>query len=275
MKINTTIKMSLFYLLVIVILVVELFPIMLIILTSFKDRMAIWTAETPFQAFTPTLDNYREILIRRPFLNRLKNSAIIALFTTFFSVGLGAMASYGFSRFTFRGNYILSLLILASRMVPPITLAVPFFLLMMNLGFLDTYASLIIAHTSFNLPFVIWLTLPFFKSIPKSYEDAALIDGCNRLQTFLLIFLPLVKPGLVVASIFSFIFSWNDFLYALILGSSDLRTAPVAITGFMGQYGPQWGPMTAGGTIILLPVLVFVLILQRHIIHGLAFGGID
>lgn len=275
MLMKKNMKVILFYLLVMILLVVELFPIMLIILTSFKDRMDIWTAETPFQAFTPTLDNYREILIRRPFLNRLKNSAIVALFTTFFSVGMGTMASYGFSRFTFKGNRFMSLMILASRMVPPITLAVPFFLLMMNIGLLDTYASLIIAHTSFNLPFVIWLTLPFFKSIPKSYEDAALIDGCNRLQTFVRIFLPLVKPGLVVAGIFSFIFSWNDFLYALILASSDLRTAPVAVSGFMGQYGPQWGPMTAGGTIILLPVLVFVLILQRHIIHGLAFGGID
>jgi len=264
-----------FYLLVLLLLVLQLFPIYIIISTSFQSNLDIWASMSPFESFTPTLDNYRYVLFRRPFLQRIRVSIIVAVFTTIFSVSVGALASYGFARYKFKGNKSLSMAVLATRMIPPITLCVPFFMLMSAIGLLDTYSGLIIAHTSFILPFVIWLTLPFFEKIPQAFEDAALVDGCTRLQSFYKIFLPMVAPGLVVAAIFSFLFSWNDFIYALILGSSRIQTAPVAVSGFIGQFGPEWGAMTAAGTLVIIPVFVFAMILQKYLIDGLTAGGID
>ncbi len=266
-------KKVLFYLVVLAILVVELFPIYMVVSTSLKPKIKIWTSISPFESFKPTLTNYQNILFERSFLDYLKNSGIIAIVTTIISLGLGSLAAYGFARFKFRGSGTLSLGVLVSRMIPPITLSLPIFLLVSRMGLLDTYGALILAHTSFSLPYVIWLLIPFFKGVPGAFEEAAMLDGAGRLRVFISIFLPLVAPGLVVAAIFSFIMSWNDFLYALVLTSSTIKTAPVAVSGFMGQFGPDWGMMTAAGTIILLPVFLLALLLQKYIIQGLTFGG--
>jgi multiple sugar transport system permease protein len=267
-------KKVIFYISVLILLLIELFPIILVFLTSFKSQIDIFNAN-PFSAFMPTLDNYKEVLIDRTFLNNLKHSMIIALVTTTISVVFGVMASYSFARFKFKGDQKIGLAILASRMIPPITLSVPLFLLMRKVALLDTYFGLILAHVSFIMPYVIWMTLPFFQGIPKAYEEAALIDGCSRFGAFLKIFVPLVAPGLVVSATFSFLFSWNDFLYALILAGSELKTAPIVVSGFIGQFGPKWGAMTAAGSLILIPIFIFALILQKYIISGLAVGGID
>ena len=267
-------KKSLFYTVVVILLLVELFPIMLVLSTSFKPSQSIFD-KNPFAAFNPTLNNYKEVLLERDFLNNLKDSVIIACVTTVVSVSLGAMAAYSLARFKFKGNQKIGLGILASRMIPPITLSVPIFLLMRKINILDTHLVLILAHISFILPYIIWLTLPFFRSIPKAYEEAAMIDGCSRFNSFIRIFIPLVAPGLVVAGIFSFVYSWNDFLYALVLTGSDVKTVPIAVSGFIGQFGPKWGAMTAAGTLAIIPIFIFALTLQKYIISGLSVGGID
>lgn len=267
-------KKVLFYLAVIILLLIELFPIILVVSTSFQPRNLVFNGN-PFAAFKPTLNNYKEVLLERNFLNNLKSSVIIAVVTTVVSVGLGAMASYGLTRFNFKGNKKIGLGILATRMIPPITLSVPLFILMRRFNILDTHLVLILAHVSFILPYIIWMTMPFFKGIPKAYEEAALIDGCTRLNAFIRIFLPLVAPGLVVAGIFSFVHSWNDFLYALVLAGSEVKTVPIAVSGFIGQFGPKWGAMTAAGTLALIPTFIFALTLQKYIISGLSVGGID
>ena len=264
----------LFYFAVIILLLIELFPIILVVSTSFQPRNLVFNGN-PFAAFKPTLNNYKEVLLERNFLNNLKSSVIIAVVTTVVSVGLGAMASYGLTRFNFKGNKKIGLGILATRMIPPITLSVPLFILMRRFNILDTHLVLILAHVSFILPYIIWMTMPFFKGIPKAYEEAALIDGCTRLNAFIRIFLPLVAPGLVVAGIFSFVHSWNDFLYALVLAGSEVKTVPIAVSGFIGQFGPKWGAMTAAGTLALIPTFIFALTLQKYIISGLSVGGID
>ena len=267
-------KKFLFYFTVLALVFIELFPIFLVLTTSFKSQRAIFVSN-PFAPFTATLANYKEVLIERNFFSNLMSSVIVAVITSLVSVSIGAMAAYALTRFNFKGKKRIGLGILISRMVPPITISVPLFLLMLKLKILDTHLVLILAHISFILPYVIWMTLPFFKSIPEAYEEAALIDGCSRFNSFIRIFVPMVAPGLVVASVFSFVYSWNDFLYALVLAGSEVKTVPIEVSGYIGQFGPQWGPMTAAGTLALIPTFIFALALQKYIISGLSVGGID
>jgi len=267
-------KKIIFYTAVIILLLVELFPIFVVISTSFKPAQSVFDSN-PFAFFNPTLKNYKEVLFERNFINNLINSVIIALATSLISVSLGSLAAYSLSRFDFKGKKSIGLGILISRMIPPITLSVPLFILMRKIGILDTHFVLILSHISFILPFIIWMILPFFKGVSKAYEEAALIDGCSRMQSFIWVFIPLVAPGLVVSGIFSFVYSWNDFLYALVLAGSEVQTVPIAVSGFIGQFGPKWGAMTASGTLALIPTFIFALALQKYIISGLSVGGID
>jgi len=260
-----------FYPILIIIVSVELFPIFLIVTTSFKTNIEIWTSSS-FLILRPTLENYIGIFIKRPFAKYLFNSLIIALSSMAISVIFGSVASYGFTRFKFSGNKLLSIGILISRLIPPIALSIPIFLLMKKFALLDTHLALIIAHTTFNLAFAIWLMIPFFQRIPLELEDAARIDGCSHFSAFRKIFIPLAAPGLITTSIFCFILSWNEFLFALVLTSSEAKTAPLAISGYIGQFGLDWAKMTAGATIMLIPALVFTLALQKYFIEGLTFG---
>ncbi|WP_245530483.1 carbohydrate ABC transporter permease [Pseudothermotoga thermarum] len=190
------------------------------------------------------------------------------------SVTLGAMAAYGLTRFRFKINELIVFGLLMLRMIPQISLSVPFYMIFRSLGLNDTLIGLSLAHISFNLPYVIALLLPFFSSIPKEYEEAAKVDGCKGFQIFLRIFFPLASAGIVVATVFAFLMSWNEFIYALVLTGSKAKTAPVVVNAFLGQYAPLWGQLSAAGTIMLLPVFVVTLSLQKYIIKGLSAGGI-
>lgn len=255
----------------IIILIIELFPIAIIIMNSFKRDIDIWSAN-PF-SFKPTLDSYKKIFQRNDVLLGIRNSLIVSILSTSFSLIVGSMASYAIARFKFRYSKALSYSFLISRMIPQISLSIPLFMMFRSLGLTDTLIALIFAHMSFNIPYIIWVLLPFFSSVPLEYEEAALVDGCNRKMVFWRIFLPLVRPGLVVAAVFAFIMSWNEFLYALVLTSSQAKTAPVVINGFMGQYAPQWGQLAAAGTFMLIPIFVITLAFQRFLIGGIS-GGI-
>jgi multiple sugar transport system permease protein len=255
-----------------IIVAVELFPIFIIISSGFKRDLDIRNTN-PF-SFNPNLTSYERVLGKSDFLPSIKNSLIVGLSSTAISLLVGAMASYGISRFRFKGRKVVSYSFLVSRMVPQIALAVPLFMLFDSLAMTDSYISLILAYTSFNIPYVIWLLLPFFCSISYSFEEAARVDGCNRIQIFWKIFLPLTAPGLMVAAIFAFIMSWNEFIYALVLTGNSTKTAPISVNGFLGQYAPRWGQLAAAGTIILIPVIIFTLALQKYIIGGLTAGGV-
>lgn len=255
-----------------IIVSVELFPIFIIISSGFKRDLDIRNTN-PF-SFNPNVASYEKVLGKSDFLPSIKNSLIVGLSSTTISLFVGAMASYGISRFRFKGRKIVSYSFLVSRMVPQIALAVPLFMLFDSLAMTDSYISLILAYTSFNIPYVIWLLLPFFCSISYSFEEAARVDGCNRIQIFWKIFLPLTAPGLMVAAIFAFIMSWNEFIYALVLTGNSTKTAPISVNGFLGQYAPRWGQLAAAGTIILIPVIIFTLALQKYIIGGLTAGGV-
>ncbi|UXF01511.1 ABC transporter permease [Fervidobacterium riparium] len=273
---NTKMRKRLVNLLIIlvtfVVLVVELMPILVVITSGFKRDIDIW-ARGPFY-FKGTLDSYKAVLSNRDILASLKNSLIVGISSTLISIVVGAMASYGLTRYFFKLKETIAYMFLTFRMLPQISLVIPLFVMFNQLQLRDTLTGIVLAHISFNIPYVIWLLLPFFAAVPTDYEEAARIDGASEFTVFWRVFFPLVSPGLVVASVFAFLMSWNEFLYALILSSVNAKTAPVAVNGLLGQYAPKWGQLTAAGTIMLLPVFVITLSLQKYIIKGLVAGGI-
>lgn len=255
------------------ILVVELYPIFITLINGFRKDIVILSGR-PFEFSQLTLRSY-ELAFRNPgFVLGLKNSIVVGLLATLISVAVGAMASYGISRYRFRGRNILAYSFLVFRMLPQISLVIALYLMFKSLHIRDTIFGLSMAYVSFNVPYVIWMLLPFFTAIDRSYEEAAMVDGCSRWRIFWMIFLPLAAPGLVVATVFAFINSWNEFLYALILTGVSAKTAPIAINGLIGGDTLTWGQACAAGTIMLVPVFVFTVTMQRFLVRGIAAGGV-
>lgn len=223
--------------------------------------------------FTPTLDAYRA-LIAGNFLEPFGNSLMVSLLSTFFSLLLGVPAAWVLTRWRFRARRYVALWILVTRMAPPIAFTIPFFLAWRWLGLQDTIIGLAIVYLTFNLAIVIWLMQTFFSAVPVALEEAAWMDGCSLWHSFWLVSLPLVKPGLAATAILCFIFSWNDFFYALILTRTNAVTAPVAIVNFLQYEGWEWSKIAASGTLVMLPVVAFTLLVRRYLVHGLTAGGV-
>jgi multiple sugar transport system permease protein len=256
------------------VLVWTLFPIFWIATASFKTELSLYARPPQWLFFNPILDNYRRVLGNIPFLQYLTNSVVIAVGTTVGSLVLGVLAGYGFARFRFRGSDAVRFLVLVTRMAPRIVLLVPYYLMMQRLGLLDTYAGLLIAYISFALPFSIWLLIGFFMDVPVEIEEAALIDGCSRIGVLMRVVIPIVAPGLVVAAIFAFLVSWNEFLFALILSGVNAKTLPVVIAGFSTDVGPLYGEMSAAAVMVMLPNIVMTVALQRFLVRGLTLGAV-
>ncbi len=259
--------------------VVFFFPILLVVTTSFKAPADILAAP-PHWIFRPTLANYKALVGLQPsqfhidlFLH-FRSSVLAAGGATLCSLVLGVPAAYAFARLRFRGNLSLLLSLLALRMLPPIAIVIPLYLIMRSLRLLDTVSGLIVAYTTFNLPFVIWMMRGFFLDLPADLEEAAWIDGATRGQAFLKIMLPLSAPGLVASAIFALMLAWNDFLFAVILTSRTAPTLPMLVAGFITEEGVSWGIMMASGTIIVVPMLLFTLFVQRYFAAGLSTGAI-
>jgi multiple sugar transport system permease protein len=221
-------------------LLVELYPIIITLLNGFRRDIVILSGQE-FSAKQLTLDSYMLVFKNRQMMKAMGNSILVGLFSTALSVSIGAMAAYGISRFKFRGRNALAYSFLVFRMLPQMSLVVALYLMFRGIGIRDTIFGITLAHSSFNVPYVIWMLIPFFTAVDKTYEEAAMVDGCTRFSLFRLIFLPLVAPGLVVAAVFAFINSWNEFLYALILTGVKARTAPVAISSLIGGDTLTWG----------------------------------
>ncbi|WES66674.1 carbohydrate ABC transporter permease [Superficieibacter sp. HKU1] len=223
--------------------------------------------------FTPTLDGYRA-LIAGNFLQPFGNSLMVSVLSTVFSLLLGVPAAWVLTRWRFRARRYVALWILVTRMAPPIAFTIPFFLAWRWLGLQDTIIGLAIVYLTFNLAIVIWLMQTFFSAVPVALEEAAWMDGCSLWRSFWHISLPLVKPGLAATAILCFIFSWNDFFFALILTRTNAITAPVAIVNFLQYEGWEWSKIAASGTLVMLPVVAFTLLVRRYLVHGLTAGGI-
>ena len=223
------------------VLAIELFPIGVTVLNGFRKDVVILSGKG-FQFSQLTTRSYELVMKRPGFPKSIANSLIVGLCSTAASVIVAAMGAYGISRFRFRGRNILAYSFLVFRMLPQISLVVALYLMFKTFGLRDTLGGLALAHTSFNVPYVLWLLLPFFTAIDPSYEEAAMVDGCSRFTIFRRVFLPLVAPGLVVGAVFAFINSWNEFLYALILTGINARTAPRRAQQPDGVRHPHLGP---------------------------------
>jgi multiple sugar transport system permease protein len=255
------------------VLLVELYPIVITLMNGFRRDIIILSGQK-FAFSQLTTASYELVFRNRQLMRAMGNSVIVGLVSTALSVGVGAMAAYGITRFRFRGRNALAYSFLVFRMLPQMSLVVALYLMFRGIGIRDTIFGISLAHSSFNVPYVIWMLIPFFTAVDKSYEEAAMVDGCSRLTIFRLVFIPLVAPGLVVAAVFAFINSWNEFLYALILTGTRARTAPVAISSLIGGDTLTWGQMCAASTVMLMPVFVFTLAMQKFLIRGVAAGGV-
>ena len=251
-----------------------LFPVFWMVLTSFKEQRDIFTTP-PTLFFKPTLEHYIGYMQRADISRRLINTIIVATGSGVLSIIAGAMAGYALARIKLRGAGAIGVLILLSRGVPPIALAVPMFLVARRLGVTDQHITLILAYCTFLIPYVMWLMRGFFLALPKELEESAMIDGCSRFGAFVKIILPISLPGLLSTLIFSMILAWEELLFALVLTNRFASTIPVAIAGIAGDTvnGANWGALTAVGTITVLPVVIFALLVQKWLIQGLADGA--
>jgi multiple sugar transport system permease protein len=249
------------------------FPFYWMVATSLKTQ-AEALASPPIWVFSPNLDNYYSVLFNRDVLSSLINSIIIAVSTTVLAVGLGTPAAYALARFEFKFKEELWFWFITNRMLSPIVVALPIFIMARTLNLIDTHIVLVLVYLTFNLPIVVWICTDQFRGVPRDLDEAARLAGASRFTIFWRIALPLAMPGVAVSAIFSFIFSWNELLYALVLTRNTARTAPVAATSFMSGYDLPWGEIMATGTLIVLPVIVFALIVSKHLVQGLTMGAV-
>ena len=245
----------------------------MIIVTSLKSRVDA-LASPPVWIFRPVFFNYFDIFQENNFGRYFRNSLVVATFGTAFALILGVPAAYSLARRPFKREADLSFWILSQRMMPAIAVIIPMFILLRTVRLLDTYLGLIVVYVTFNLPFVIWTMRGFFQDLPIEMEESAMVDGCSRYGAFWKIALPLVAPGLASAAIFTFLFTWNEFLFALILTGRNTATMPVAVQLFMRETGIDWGRMTAAAVVMMVPTLLFTLVAQRYLVRGLTFGAV-
>ena len=263
-----------FYLALSAMAVLCLAPVLLMVLTSLKIKTQIFSDELSF-FFTPTLSNYAEALGSPGLARNLGNSLIVAVVSTFFTLTFGCMAAYALARFSFLGRGVVSGATLLLRMAPPAVLVVPVFMLWTyRLEISDTLYGLALAYTALNLPFVIWILQSFFAQTPPQLEEAARLDGANPFQTFFYVVMPMIKPGMAAAAIFSFRIAWNEFILALVLTDRFTRTMPVEISLSVSEHNIEWGKIMAVGMLIALPPLIFTFIASRQIITGLTAGAV-
>jgi len=261
------------FVLLLVVIVVCVFPFYWMVTTSFKEPAAI-LSPTPQFLFHPTLGNYTTAFQKFDIGASLVNSLIVALSTTAISLTLGAPAAYAIARFEFKGKRDLWFWFISNRMISPIVVALPFFLIARQFRLLDTQLVLILIYLTFNVPIVVWICADQFRNIPKELDEAATLEGYSSFGIFWRIALPLAAPGIAVSAIFSFIFSWNELLYALVLTRTNAKTAPVVATSFLSGYELPWGQIMATGTLVALPVIIFSIIVSRQLVRGLTMGAI-
>lgn len=259
-------------------------PVVWIVVTSFKPHQAIFSVP-PTIAFAPTLEHYQRTLgvqggrfiesSQGGIVPSIVNSVVVTTCTTLLTLAAATPAGYAYARLRFRGRKSLAFYTLFTQMAPPIGLLIPYFFFLNRLRLMDTYAGLIAVYLTFSLPFGIWLMITYFEELPRELEEAAAVDGAGRLTTFLRIVLPQVRGGVAVTAVFSFINAWNEFLYAAVLTGNETRTATVALFGYISTEEHLWGPFTASGVMIMVPVIAIALVAQRQVVHGLTFGAVS
>jgi len=261
------------YLLAAIALAFFAFPCFWMLTAAFKNPDDA-AALPPAWLFTPTIENFRELFYEMDAANALVNSLVVVGISTCLAMIFGSMAAYALARFSIKGKTVLALEILMVRMLPPIVSVIPLYLLAKQLGIFDTYWILIAVYTLAGLPFVVWVMRVFTQDIPRSVEEAALIDGCSRLGVLFRVTMPLLLPGLAATMVIVFMFAWNEFLFASLLTSAKAKTLPVLAAATIKPKAIAWGVASAVGVVMSVPVIVLVLLMQRYLVRGLTFGAV-
>ncbi|MCK5674192.1 MAG: carbohydrate ABC transporter permease [Spirochaetales bacterium] len=254
-------------------IVIYLIPYLWLIETSVKTRLDAFSMP-PKIFFKPIVDNYRTVFFEKNFLYNFRNSIFVTFSVTLISLVIGVPSAYAFSRFQMRGDKIFFFYLLGTRFTPVIVLALPLYFIMSDLKLLNTFAGIIIAHSAFNIAFVIWMMKGFFDTVPKEIDESARVDGCSWFTIFYRIGLPLTAHGIAATSVFCAINSWNEFLMALILTGHNTATMPVALPGLMTPQGTFWGQIAAVGSVLTIPVLIFTFIVQKYMVQGISAGAV-
>jgi len=269
------VKGALFGISVSLIVIYALFPFVWSFISSITPLNELWTPTIHYWPRHPTFNNYKDLIRKTPFGTYFRNSAIVASLTTLASVIIATLAAYSLSRFKgrFSANFLRAMILF--HMFPTVFMVIPIFLIMRTLHLVDTYAALVLAYTTFSLPFCIWMLKGYFDSIPCELEEAARVDGCTRAGALWRIIVPLSAPGVAATAIYTFIGAWNELLFAVMLtNSNSMRTLPVGIKMFIGEYTIEWGMLTAGGVLASIPVVIGFLFLQKYLVQGLTAGGV-
>jgi multiple sugar transport system permease protein len=254
---------------------VTVFPFYWMLNTSLKPPHEVFLSPPGFLPETWTFAAYDTLLRVRPFGRYFLNSLIVSAGSTLLSLVLASLAAYGFTRFHIRGAGALIVFLLFTKMLPETLLIIPYFRLMAELGLLNTYLALILAYSSFALPFGVWMLIGFFRSIPREIDEAAIVDGASRLQAFFRVILPLARPGLVAVALFTFLISWNAYVWALVLTTDpSMFVLSVGIANMVGEYRVQWNELMAAAMIAAAPVMLLYALLERHLVSAITAGAV-
>nr|WP_221382608.1 carbohydrate ABC transporter permease [Actinoplanes polyasparticus] len=266
--------------LLVVLAAVMLFPALWMLETSIKENRDVYAIPAKFFDFTVTLDHFRDVFVapgggRSAVSVSFLNSVVVAGVSTLLATVLGVPAAWAYSRFSVKAKKDQLFFILSTRFMPPVVVVIPIFLMYRQVGLIDSKLGLILIYAAFNVPFTIWMMKGFVDEVPPEYEDAAMLDGYTRLQAFWKFTLPLLVPGIAATAVFALIFSWNEFVFAIFLTSSDdVRTAPPAIAGLIGGTTVDWGLVAAASVVFALPVLIFAYLVRKHLVAGVTLGAV-
>jgi len=250
-------------------------PLLWMLSTSLKPSGEIFATPPVLVPRTATLDNFRRLFADSSFLTYFRNSVVVSGSTVLLALAVSTAGAYGLTRFRFPGRDQVAGLILLTYMFAPIMIVIPFYILVRQLGLVNTHLALVLSYTTFCLPFCLWLLRAFFQGIPIELEEAALVDGAGRPRAVWHVVLPLALPGLIATGVFTFILAWNDFLFALVLVTSDeLKTLPVGVQDLFNATIVDWGMIMAAGVMITVPAIAFFVAVQRYLIQGWGAGGI-
>jgi multiple sugar transport system permease protein len=264
-----------------VLAVVMLFPVVWMLETSLKENRDVYAVPAKFLGFDLTFEHYKDVFVQRggsgasDLATNFKNSVVVAGLSTILATALGVPAAWAYSRFQMKAKKDQLFFILSTRFMPPVVVVIPIFLMYRDLNLFDTKLGLILIYGAFNLSFTIWMMKGFVDEVPSEYEDAAMLDGYSRLDAFLRVTLPLLIPGIAATAVFALIFSWNEFVFAIFLTSSEsARTAPPAIAGLIGGTTIDWGLVAASAMVFAIPVLLFAFLVRKHLVAGVTLGAV-
>jgi len=247
-----------------------LFPFIWMLMSSFKTQVDIISWPPKF-VFKPVMQNYNRVFVEQNFLQYMQNSLIVSVVSVFFSLLLGLPAAYSIARYKQKK---LSVFILVARLMPGISFLMPWYIVFSRLRLMDSYVALILSHMLIALPLVVWVMSPYFDSVPRELEEAAMVDGLTQQSAFLKILLPLSGPGVVTATTLSFIFSWNNFMFSQVLSQQNTRTLPIAVYNFLSYVEVDWGAVMAAAVTIMAPAIVLTMFFQKYVVKGLTMGAV-